>query len=176
MKVIVVISIVLLAGLNSCWPTSVSFNDTGSLHACLTHFQMDPLENTAPNAPINYPIELTEAVKAGIQNNTRLLLSSEKNAPQVTVTGKITNYSVMPIALQEGDNAAKNRLTVSALMDIYFDCPKPEDNYSLEMKVVSTRFADFDASQDISSVESQLLTEINAQIVQDVINQLLSNW
>ena len=81
----------------------------------------------------------------------------------------------MPIALQEGDNAAKNRLTVSATMEIYFDC-SPKEEYAQEMKVVSTRFADFDANQDISSVESQLLTEINAQIVQDVINQILSNW
>lgn len=175
MRILFIISIVLSAGLSSCWPTSLSFNDTGSLNACLTHFQMDLLENSAPNAPINYPIELTEAVKTGIQNNTRLLLSSEKNAPQVIITGKITNYSVMPIALQEGDNAAKNRLTVSATMEIYFDC-SPKEEYAQEMKVVSTRFADFDANQDISSVESQLLTEINAQIVQDVINQILSNW
>lgn len=174
MKILSAIAIILLMGLSSCWPTSVSFNDTGSLHACLKHFQMDPLENSAPNAPINYPIELTEAVKSGIQNNTRLLLSGDNNTPQVTITGKITNYFVMPIALQEGDNAAKNRLTVSAMMDIYFDCPG--DNYSLEMKVTSTRFADFEANQDISTMESQLLTEINAQIVQDVINQLLSNW
>ncbi len=174
MRILHVIVIVLLAGLTSCWPTSVSFNDTGSLHPCLTHFQMDPLENAASNAPINYPIELTEAIKSGIQNNTRLLLSGENNTPQVTITGKITNYSVMPIALQEGDNAAKNRLTVSAMMEIYFDCPKAD--YSHEMKVMSTRFTDFDANQDISSVESQLLTEINTQIVQDVINQILSNW
>lgn len=174
MRIYGCIALLLLAGLTACWPTSVSFNDTGSLPACLKHFQMDPLENSASNAPINYPIELTEAVKSGIQNNTRLLLAGENNKPQVTISGKILNYVVSPIALQEGDNASKNRLTVSATMDIYFDCPS--DNYSHEMKVMSTRFVDFDADQDISSLESQLLTEINAQIVQDVINQLLSNW
>lgn len=174
MKTLLLISLFLATILTSCWPTSVSFNDTGSLNACLTHFEMDPLEAIAPNAPINYPIELTEAIKSGIQNNTKLLLSSEKNKPQITITGKVTNYSVSPIAMQEGDNASKNRLTVSAVMQIVFECPN--DEYSNEMKVVSTRFADFDANQDISSVESQLLSEINAQIVQDVINQLLSNW
>lgn len=174
MRVLSIIAVLFTAGLTSCWPTSVSFNDTGSLHACLKHFQMDPLENSAPNAPINYPIDLTEAIKSGIQNNTRLLLSSENNKPQVTITGRITNYVVSPIALQEGDNAAQNRLTVSATMDIYFDCPN--DNYTHEMKVVSTRFADYNSSQDISSIESQLLSEINTQIVQDVINQILSNW
>lgn len=175
MKNLVVISIIVVLGLSSCWPSSLSFNDTGSLDPCLTHFQMDPLEIAAPNAPINYPIELTEAIKTGVQNRTRLLLASEKNAPQVTIVGKITNYMVSPVALQEGDNAIQNRLTISATMDIYFDC-SPKKDYVLEMKVVSTRFANFDANLDISSVESQLLQEINDQIVQDVINQLLSNW
>jgi hypothetical protein len=170
----IIIGLLFLVNLSSCWPTSVSFNDTGSLPPCLKYFQMDPLENSASNAPINYPIELTEAIKSGIQNNTRLLLGGEKNKPQVTITGKITSYAVMPVALQSGDNAATNRLTVSAMMDIYFDCPN--ENYSHEMKMVTTRFADFEVKYDISTVESQLLTEINAQIVQDVINQILSNW
>mgnify|MGYP003318299750 FL=1 len=44
------------------------------------------------------------------------------------------------------------------------------------MKLTSTRFADYDSSTDLSSVENQLLDEINEQIVQDVINKLLSNW
>lgn len=124
MKLKFVIFLLLITNLTACWPTSVSFNDTGSLHACLKYFQMDPLETSAANAPINYPIELTEAVKSGIQNNTRLLLSSTKNAPQVMINGKITNYIVSPIALQEGDNAAKNRLTVSATMDIFLSVKK----------------------------------------------------
>lgn len=175
MRNLLIISLLIVTGLTSCWPSKISFFDTGSLDECLTHFQMDQLEIAAPNAPINYPIELTEAVKAGIQNRTKLLIASEKNAPQVTIVGKITNYVVSPVALQEGDNAAQNRLTVSATMDIYFDC-SPKKDYVLEMKVVSTRFANFDANLDISSVESQLLQEINDQIVQDVINQLLSNW
>lgn len=161
--------------LSSCWPTSVSFNDTGSLHACLKHFQMDVLENSAANAPINYSVDLTEAIKSGVQNNTRLLLAGNNTKPQVSITGKITSYIISPIAIQEGDNAGQNRLTVSASFEIFFDCPN--DNYSHEMKTVSTRFADFNPnSQDFASVESQLLEEINAQIVQDVINQILSNW
>jgi len=164
----------LSVSLSSCWPTSISFNDTGSLHACLTHFEMDPLESSASNSPINYATELTEAVKSGVQNNTRLLLSSTQKTPQVIISGTITNYSLMPIALQEGDNAAQNRLTVSATFSIFFECP--QDDYSHQMKVSSSRFADFDASQDISSIEAALTQEINEQIVQDVINQLLSNW
>jgi len=135
---------------------------------------MDPIENNASNAPINYPIDLTEAIKSGVQNNTRLMLSSEKNTPQVIISGTITNYSILPIALQEGDNAAQNRLTVSTQFTIYFDCPNEE--YSHQMTLTSSRFADIETTTDIASVESELLAEINGQIVQDLINKLLSNW
>lgn len=173
MKYLIAISL-LLCVLTSCWPTSVSFNDTGSLNPCLKHFQMDPLEISAANAPVNYQIDLTEAVKSGIQNNTRLLLAGTGNKPQVLISGKVTNYVITPIALQQGDVASKNRLTISAQMDIVFECQT--EDYQHEMKVNSTRFADYESSQDISSVEAQLISEINAQIVQDVINQILSNW
>lgn len=173
-KVKLILGCLILGICSSCWPSSVSFNDTGSLDECLKLFYMEPLENNAPNAPISYNIELSEAVKAGVQNNTRLLLTEETNNPQVLISGKITNYTVSPIALQEGDNAAKNRLTVSASFDIFYSCP--DKKYELEMKMVSTRFADFDSNQDISTIETTLLEEINAQIVQDVINKILSNW
>ena len=81
------------------------------------------------------------------------------------------NYNLSPIALQEGDNAAKNRLTISTQFTIFIQ--KPEESI---MKLTSTRFADYDSNSDLSSVENQLLEEINEQIVQDVINKLLSNW
>lgn len=174
MKLKLGIFVCLMGLLSACWPSSISFSDTGSLHACLKKFQMSQLEMNASNAPINYATELTEAIKSGIQNRTRLLITADQSEAQVNIIGTVINYSVVPIALQEGDNAAKNRLTVSANFTIYFDCPT--ENYSQEMKLTSTRFSDFDATQDVSSMESQLLSEINTQIVQDVINKLLSNW
>jgi hypothetical protein len=44
------------------------------------------------------------------------------------------------------------------------------------MTLTSTRFVDYDAKTDIASVESTLLEEVTTQVVQDVINKLLSNW
>ncbi len=175
MKIRAYLSFVLIAGtLLSCWPTSVAFNDSASMNPCLKVFQMDPLEISAPNAPLNYNINLTEAIKNGVQNNTKLMLTSGSKKAQVTITGRIINFAVSAAAIQPGDAAARNRLTVSAQMTILFDCP--DANYEQEMKVNSTRFADYDATSDLSTVETTLLDEINQQIVQDVINQLLSNW
>ena len=175
MKIRALISFAIIAWtFVSCWPASVAFTDSGSLNACLKVFQMDPLEISAPNAPLNYNINLTEAVKNGIQNNTKLMLGSKDKTAQVIITGKIVGYAISSAAIQQGDAAARNRLTISAQMTIMMTCAN--DEYEKEMKVNSTRFADFDASKDISSEESSLLEQINQQIVQDVINQLLSDW
>lgn len=173
MRSLIFISI-LIASLSSCWPTSVSFVDSGSMPPCLKLFTMSVLENNAPNAPINYATDLTEAIKSGVQNNTRLLITDPENNPQVIIEGAVSNYLITPVALQEGDNSAKNRLTISAQFKIYYTCPT--ENVDEEMQMTSTRFIDYDSNQDISLVQSQLLSDINAQIVQDVINKLFSNW
>lgn len=157
--------------LMACWPTSVSFNDTGSMDPCWERFMVDPLENNAANAPLSYPTDLGQAIKNGVQNNTRLLLTDATEAANIIISGKINSYVITPIALQEGDNSAKNRLTISTQYSILTLCPEED-----EMTLSSTRFADFNSTEDISSVETKLLTEINDQIVQDVINKLLSNW
>ena len=80
--------------------------------------------------------------------------------------------------MQVGDVAAKNRLTIAASFTIFINVERTENEKLAEDKMVltSTRFADYDSNSDLTSVESQLLEEINKQIVQDVINKLLSNW
>ena len=40
----------------------------------------------------------------------------------------------------------------------------------------STRFADFSSGTNLSQVETKLFEDISAQMVQDLINKLLSNW
>lgn len=167
------IGAIIILGLlfSGCWPSSVSFMDKGSMPDEWKKFYMATLENNAPNAPISYPPNLSEAVKDGIQNNTRLLLANSMDDSQIDIEGVVNSYSVMPIALQEGDNASQNRLTISVKFDIYIKAPEED-----EMTVTATRFADYSANADLTTVEAQLLEEINTQIVQDVINKLLSNW
>jgi hypothetical protein len=62
-------------------------------------------------------------------------------------------------------------LTISVQFSIEITKPKEE-----LISVTSTRFSDFNADKNLASVEAQLLEEINTQIIQDVINKLMSNW
>lgn len=156
--------------LSSCWPSKVSFVD-GSMPEEWKAFYLTNLDNKTANTPLSYPLELSESIRSGIQNNTRLQLSSRQEDAEVQIDGSINSYSITPVALQEGDNAAKNRLTVS--VNFNFSITKPEEK---EMQLTATRFIDYDASTDLGTVENSLLQEVSDQIVQDVINKLLSNW
>ncbi len=155
---------------SSCWPKSISFQDVSMPEEWKT-FSIKTLELTAANAPISYAPNLTEKIKDGIQNNSKLLLNKNTGSGEVYIEGNVSNYTVAPIAIQPGDNAAKNRLTISVNFTIFISKPKED-----KMTLTSTRFSDYDSSSDLASIESQLLDDINKQIVQDVINKLFSNW
>ena len=156
--------------LTSCWPTSVSFVD-GNMPPEWQTFYISSLENNAPNTPLSYSANLSESLRNGIQNNSRLLINNNSDAAELNITGTISSYSISPVALQQGDNAAKNRLSVTVKFEIFIS--KPEED---QMSLTSTRFVDYDVSTDIGVVETDLLAEVNEQIVQDVINKLMSNW
>lgn len=168
MRYLAIFSLFLL--LASCWPKSISFVD-GSMPDEWKVFSLKTLENNAPNAPLSYGPRLSEDIKDAIQNNTKLILSNSADAAQVQIEGVISNYSVNPIAIQGNDQAAKNRLSITTNYTIYIKAPKED-----EIKLSSTRFADFDSNLDFATVEANLISEINKQITQDIINKLLSNW
>lgn len=161
----------LLMTLVSCWPTSISFRD-GSVPPEWKRFMVETLESDAANAPISYAPDLTELIKDAIQSRVGLKLVSDEAAdPQIIVSGKVLNYDIQPLAIQGDDVAAKNRLTVSALFEIFINAPEED-----VMEVRASRFVDFDSDEDVGSIQDVLFKEINEQIVQDVINKLLSNW
>lgn len=166
-----VVAILVFSLLSSCWPSSVSFQDKGSMPESWKTFSIKTLEINAANCPLSYGAALTEKLKDGVQNNTRLALNTSIGKGEVNIEGIISSYNVMPLAIQGNDNASQNRLTISVQFFIFVSEPKEET-----INVTATRFADFNSSINLSSVESQLVDEISAQIVQDVINKLLSNW
>lgn len=168
MKILFTISLFFL--LTSCWPTNVSFVD-GSLPTEWKTFYVTSFENNAPNTPLSYSASLSESVRDGVQNNTRLLINNDADSAEINVTATVMSYAISPVALQEGDVSAQNRLSISVKFEIFIS--KPEED---QMSLTSTRFVDYDVNTDIGVVETELLAEVNEQIVQDVINKLMSNW
>ncbi len=156
---------------SACWPTSISFRD-GSVPPEWKRFVVETLESEAANAPISYAPELTEELKDAVQNRVGLkLVADESFDPQVVISGKVLDYDIQPLAVQGDDVAAKNRLTVSAFFEIFITSPEED-----VMELNARRFVDFDADVDVGTIQMQLFEEINEQIIQDVLNKLLSNW
>ncbi|MEN9742978.1 MAG: hypothetical protein RLZZ65_783 [Bacteroidota bacterium] len=166
------VSFVLLTLLlSSCWPESFSFVDKGGMPEEWQTFTIQNLENSAPNCPLSFGPLLTEQLKDGVQNNTRLLLNTTYGKGEVNMEGGITAYQVQPLAIQGNDVASSNRLTMTLQMKINIKAPKEE-----VWQFTSTRFADFAAGSNLADVEKKLFEEISTQMVQDLINKLYSNW
>jgi hypothetical protein len=163
--------LILLFGLSSCWPKAFLNPIDNSMPEDWRKFYITPLELNAATAPSNYPANLSEALRSGIQNNTRLKLSSTLEEAQIKISGIISGYNTSPIAIQQGDLAAKNRLTVS----VNFTILTPTKGLE-KMEFTSSRFADYESNEQLVDVENRLLEAINQQVVQDVVNKLLSNW
>lgn len=113
--------------------------------------------------------KFTEKLRDVVSSQTNLALMKQNGDLQFE--GSIIDYNVAPVAIQSGDQAALNRLTVTVKVKYSnkFDLTKNFDQSF-------SRFADFEASKTISAVENELLTEINRQLTEDIFNKAFNNW
>ena len=168
---IVVLSFLLGVVMSSCYPTSVGFKDN-SLDPNLESFSVLNFELTAPNAPMNYPVNFTEFLKDGILGNTKLkLLKTDMPDVHLIFSGVITQYDISPVSIQGDSQAALTRLTIAMTIEVE-NSLDPEKSFTVRPR----RFADYDSNQDLNAVEAQLLEDINQQILQDILNKLQSDW
>lgn len=161
---IAVIYIALIMSFASCVSYSVL---DGSIDA--ENFTVDIFEEQAANAPVGYGAQFTEFLKDFVIGRSSLKLVS--NTADISISGKIINYSVLPVAVQGNETTAQNRLTITVLVSV-LNNKTPDDSFEQQF----SQFSDFDANADLASVESALIEDINGKLGQDIINKLSSNW
>lgn len=127
------------------------------------------MRNSASLAKPTLPQALTEALKDIFTSQTRLGIIS--SGGDLSFEGEIVNYSTAPIAIQSNDLAALNRLTIT--ITIKFVNTKDEKK---NFESTFSRYADFKSTVSLSSVEDDLIKQINEQLVQDVFNKAMINW
>lgn len=148
----------------------ISYSFTGAdIPAQANTFSVELFQNDAPLADPNYPLDITEDLKDLLLSQSGLDLI--KRDGDLQFSGIITEYVVTPQALSGNETAAKNRLTISLSVS-YVNTFEEEKNFEQRF----SRFAEFDATQDISVVKESLIEEINEQLVQDIFNASLGNW
>lgn len=130
---------------------------------------VEVFENRAPNAPASYNQTLTDKLK--------VKLVTEANIKQTTAGGDllfkgyVTSYGVAAFAPTAQVQTGVNRLTITVHLDFQNNID-PADKWSKDF----TRFAEFPATELLSNRESQLIEEINKQLIDDIFNAALVKW
>jgi len=123
-------------------------------------------------APLNNPSlsqVFTEKLKDKFVRQTALKLIDDEG--DMMLSGKIIDYNISPVAIQQNVTAAQNRLTIAIQVKFV---NKTDSKYDFEKTF--SNFEDFDATKSLSAVEGDLVNAICDKIVQNVFNDAVINW
>jgi len=123
------------------------------------------------NAALVQPVlaqSFTEDLRSFFQTQSRLTLVPR--AGDLQIEGSITDYRIAPVSVTD-ISAATNRLTITVSVR-FTNTQDPTKDFESNF----SRFADFPSSQNLVSIESELIQQINQQLAQDIFNKALINW
>ncbi len=124
---------------------------------------------TALASPV-YAQRITESLKDVLLSQSPLKLT--ESSGDLRFRGNIIQYGTAPVAVQAGvETASLNRLTIA--VQIYYE---NRLNPSLNFEKTFSKFADFEANQDLFTIEESLWKLINDQLVQEIYNSSVGNW
>ena len=114
--------------------------------------------------------QFTEALKKRIRDQSRL--SMVRIDADANFEGRITDYTIRPVAIQGNDRAGLNRMTVTVSVK-YTNTLNPELNFEQPFQA----FQEFSTSQrPVQMQEQELLVLINNQLTEDIFNKAFANW
>ena len=153
--------------LNGCRMSVSLTGGTVDARAKTVAITMFPNNATLINPTLSQ--SFTTALKDKIQGQTPLTIVD--NDGDYTMEGEITGYTVNPSALQGNDTPSQNRLTITVRVRFYnkFD-------ESLNFDQSFSRYADYNSSLNLSSVEATLVAEITEALTDDIFNKAFVNW
>jgi hypothetical protein len=163
---IITISVLLLS-LNSC---KVNYSFTGaSISPKIKTISVQYFPNYAPLVNATLSQTFTQALKDKFTSQTNLNFVDKSG--DIQFEGQITDYSNQPTAIQGNQTAAQNRLTITVKVKYTNTF---EDKLSFETSF--TKFLDYPSNKSFPSVESDLVSQIVTQMVQDIFNKAVVNW
>ncbi|MBR4773677.1 MAG: LptE family protein [Bacteroidales bacterium] len=113
--------------------------------------------------------KLTDELIQMFSSQTPLNVTSGEGDLQIS--GEITGYDTRASALSSSDEVSMNRLTITIKVK-FVNTLDPEADFEQQF----SRYRDYSASQDFSSVESGLMSEIVTELCEDIFNKSVVNW
>jgi len=111
----------------------------------------------------------TEALREKFSSQTNLALVPRNG--DLHFEGEITGYSTEPVAITGQQQAALIRLKITVNVR-YVNKFNPKDNFETSF----SRYEDYSSSQNLASVELDLISKINEALVDDIFNKSVVNW
>ena len=168
--VIAIITAVSLCVTSSCG-YKVTYNlSGGSIPPEAKTFSVAYFPNNAPMVAPTLSNVLTEGLRAKFSRQTRLQQVEEGG--DFAFEGEITNYSSTTASVSSGDYALQNRLTITVKVSFQ---NAVDQTTSFNAKTFSS-YADYDASQLLVDVQDQLIEDIVEDLVNDIYMAAAGNW
>lgn len=156
-----------LLPLGSC---KINYSLTGvNIDPAIKSVSVQYFPNRAPLVQAQLSQLFTDALKDKLQAQTSLTLIN--GIGDVDFSGEITNYETRPMAITGNEVAALNRLTISIRVK-FTNTFNPDESFDTSF----SRFEDYPSSQDLTSVEGDLIKTIIEQINEDIFNRAFVNW
>ncbi len=169
MKINRFIWIFLLFIASSCGIVKYSFTGT-SIDSSIKTVTISQFVNTTALASPMLAPQLSERLRDKFVSSTNIKVVQADG--DIKFEGVITSYTVSPAGFTgTGQTTAVNRLSITVNVK-YTNTLKTESNWEQTF----TRYADFDGTQTLSTVESKLLDEITKQLAEDIFNKTFVNW
>jgi hypothetical protein len=130
------------------------------------------ISNFPNNASLVVPTlsrTVTDALRDYFTSQTNLNLV--ERGGDLSLDGSITQYVVIPVAIQGNETAAMNRLTIAVSVK-FVNKTDPKQNWETSF----SRYQDYTSSLNLSTVQEGLIREITDQLVQDIFNKAVVNW
>ena len=112
---------------------------------------------------------LTEALKDKFSRQTKLEMVEEGG--DFAFEGEITGYTSTTASVSSDNYALLNRLTITVRVR-FTNVIEPDNSFNQ----VFTAFTDYESTQLLTDIQSQLDEEIVEQLVTDIFQASASNW
>jgi len=167
MKRIFLIALIFITVNQSC---TISYSLTGaSIAPEVKTVSVQHFVNRAPLGVANLEQYITDELKDKFKSQTSLTLVNDMG--HLNFEGEITDYNTRPMAITGDEVAAQNRLTIKVRVKFTNEI---EPQYDFDTSF--SQFEDYDSSEDLSSVEQELMEAIVEKLIEDIFNKSVVNW